>query len=198
MEESNAIRDFFDRLAPNWTDNAAEYDQREALTERIGLPEKAVIADIGCGKGVMLPHLLKRNPGQIIAVDLSGEMIKAARAAHQDERIRFIRGDLLELELPQLDAAVLFNAYPHFMDKAALARKLTLLVRPGGIVAIMHSAGRAVINGRHERASGPVIAAHLRDAKQEAAEFAPAFALDVYEETENHYFIRLIRTEIGS
>jgi len=193
MSGNAHIKAFFDRLAPVWIDREEEAAARDALVERMAIPEGSVIADIGCGKGVMETHLLRREPRGIVAIDLSEEMIAAAHERYNDLRVQFLCGDFLELDLPVFDAAVIFNAYPHFLDKPALVQKLTENVRSGGIVSICHSASREVINSRHDNHSAPAVSTLLRPAAEEAAEFAKYFEVNKCEENEESYFIRLVR-----
>jgi len=195
MDNGSQMKDFFDRLAPTWEDNGEDYGVREKLVEMMKLPGRAVIADIGCGKGVMLPHLLERSPERILAIDFSSNMLEGAKRRHKDSRITFINDDLLEVDLPALDAAVLFNGYPHFLDKRALAAKLAAHVKPGGIVIVAHSKSKKEINGVHRGAHPFQLSIPLRDTAAEAAEFSPYFQLDQAEDTEELYFIRMLRAD---
>ncbi|MDL2232450.1 class I SAM-dependent methyltransferase [Ruminococcaceae bacterium OttesenSCG-928-L11] len=188
------IRRFFDGLAATWESPQSEAGVRDRIVELIELPEAAVIADIGCGKGVMFPHLLRTNPAQLLAVELSGEMLAQAQKEHADPRIAYCPGDLLSLELPPVDAAVIFNAYPHFLDKPALARRLARLVKPGGKAVIAHSRSKELINGRHRSTLAFTLSVPLQEPAREAAEFAPYFEADTLIDTDEMYFIRLIRT----
>lgn len=47
----------------------------------MGLRRNSVIADIGCGTGVMFEHLLKTEPLGIIAVDISRHMDRKGQIA---------------------------------------------------------------------------------------------------------------------
>ncbi len=190
---NNEMAAFFDSLAPQWENDPAESGVRERLVAMMKLPPGGVAADIGCGKGVMLEHLLATGPTAIIAVDISDEMLKAARELCGDSRVTFCHGDFLQAALPVLDAAVLFNAYPHFLDKPALAAKLARAVRPGGIAVIAHSHGRAWINGLHRSGGAAALSVALEDARTEAGRFAPYFKPDALIDSDEVYFIRMTR-----
>ena len=192
MKQSE-MRKFFDKLAGGWEADPAEFDVRETLVEMMRIPGGSTIADIACGRGVMIPHLLKTDPARIIGIDLSGEMIKYAREQHTDERVEFICADLLDASLPPLDAAVIFNSYPHFLDKSSLRVKLAEVVKPGGILIIAHSVSKEHINSRHKSPETSSLSVPLRTARDEAAEFMPEFSPDVCIDTDTQYFIRLIR-----
>ena len=147
---NEAVREFFDKLAPEWQDAEEEKSIRDKLVGMMGIPEKSDIIDIGSGKGIMLAHLLKTNPETITAVDISEKMLSYAMDRYSDPRIAFLAEDLLEAKLPEFDAAVIFNAYPHFLDKQALAEKMGAIVKPGGLFIICHSRSRQIINRGHE------------------------------------------------
>jgi demethylmenaquinone methyltransferase/2-methoxy-6-polyprenyl-1,4-benzoquinol methylase len=163
----------FDTMAVSWTNNEKDYAIRERLTALIGLEKDSVIADIGCGKGVMLLHLLNTMPHRIYAVDISSEMIKRARELFADRRISFVNDDILTASLPMLDAAVIFNAYPHFIHKEALAKKLALHVKRGGCAVIAHSRSRHRINSLHKNANLDRLSVPLKAADIEAETFLP-------------------------
>ena len=192
MNNQEHMRAFFDALAPKWQvapDSAAVCAD---FVEKMDLPAESIIADIGCGKGVMLAHLLPKAR-KLYAIDLSPVMIAGARAAFDDERIDFISGDFFELDLPLLDAAVFFNSYPHFLDKEALVEKLASQIRPGGVLVICHNASRQVINSRHSASHDFILSCELLPAVEEAQRFSAAFTLAEHIDSPECYFLRLVR-----
>jgi len=184
---------FFDRLAPNWDNDIARYHIREKILSLADLPSGIVIADIGCGTGVMFEHLLKVNPSRIIAIDLSREMINIAKKFFSDNRITYINDDILEASLPALDAAIIFNAYPHFLDKPALVEKLAAIIKPGGILIIAHSMSKKLINGVHDGEVVSTLSMPLEEANVEATRFAEFFLADTLIDNDEFYFIKMIR-----
>ncbi|RLC93267.1 MAG: ubiquinone biosynthesis protein UbiE, partial [Chloroflexi bacterium] len=78
----NHRRQFFDQAAADW--DALEVKEthvrlREIVAELTIAPEAAVL-DVGCGTGILLPLLREsvNGDGRIVALDLSGEMLKRA------------------------------------------------------------------------------------------------------------------------
>ena len=191
---NNDMATFFDRLAPEWDNAPSEYDKREKLTSMMGLPPNSVIADIGCGKGVMFEHLLKSKPLKIIAVDASSEMLRLAKIQFDDQRIHYVNDDLLDASLPMLDAAVIFNAYPHFLNKQALAGKLAQSIKNKGILIIAHSMGREALNVHHSGDSVSKLSTPLEAAEVEAGKFEDFFTTDVLIDNDEMYFIKMSRT----
>ena len=192
MDINARMRAYFNELAEEWSARPEEKEARERLVELAELQEKWTVADVGCGRGVLLPHLLERDPASIVAIDLSDRMIELGRIDHPDPRIDWRCGDLLIADLPRLDAAILYNCYPHFLDKAALARKLTDCIRPGGVVLVGHGRGKETINGRHRGSAFP-LSVPLRHPVAEAAEFAGGFTLDTWADSTDFYYFRLTR-----
>ena len=190
---SNPISDYFDALAEGWNPNPEDYPNREHIVRLAGLEPGGVIADIGCGRGVMFEHLLKTQPRTIYAIDLSAKMIEQAALDLPDPRIHLMNADIVTADLPMLDAAVIYNAYPHFLDKAALADKLARVIKPGGLLIIAHGRGRQIINGGHGGKRVSQISIPLEDAQAEAAKFAAAFEPEQHIDTPDIYFIKLRR-----
>ena len=184
---------FFDKLAPDWDNSPQKYKTREKLTEMMALPPNSVIADAGCGKGVMIEHLLKTGPKKIIAIDVSGEMIRLAKELFIDERIEYIQGDLYTVTLPILDIVIFFNSYPHFIDKGKLANKLADVIKKGGLLIIAHSLSKKDINGCHSGKNVSALSVPLENAEIEADKFSDYFILDSFVDNEEMYFVRLIR-----
>ena len=190
---NNDIAAFFDRLAPEWDNSPSEYGVRERITSMMGLPPNSVIADIGCGKGVMIEHLLKTNPTRIIAMDISSEMIRSAKELFDDRRIDFMNVDFYDVLLPTLDAAVFFNSYPHFLDKSLLIEKLANAIKKNGKLIIAHSMSRAEINGTHTGESVSKISVPLDSADIESSKYDKYFATETMVDDDEIYFVKMSR-----
>ena len=106
------------RLAPHY-DNimiplqlfGLESQRRQAI-ERLALKEGDVVLDLGCGTGLNLSLLSERvgESGQVIAVDLSSEMLEEAGAKTRHLRfnnVTLIQGNMLDYEPPVSFDAVL-------------------------------------------------------------------------------------------
>jgi SAM-dependent methyltransferase len=193
FKENAETRAYFDSAALFWDNREDEIELRRRLVGMMCIEENSLIADIGCGKGVMFEALLETHPRGIIAVDISGEMVAHAKTLYQDERLMYINGDVLGAFLPVFDCAVMFNSYPHFKDKRALVEKLAKHVRPGGRLVIAHSRSRERINGVHKKGMVCGLSAPLRPAEEEAAEFLPQFKMESCVDNAELYFISMAR-----
>lgn len=99
--------------------------------------------DVGCGYGVLVPHLLHcgMSESQIVGIDLSPEMIKNAREQHrgvQFEAVDFMNDFNSEVGF---DAVLFCSALHDFSDMEAALKKAASLVRPRGKLIIAHPQG---------------------------------------------------------
>jgi len=193
LQRNQEMARFFDRLAATWAADETERDIRDEIVRMASFRPGSVILDVGCGKGVMVPHLLPTNPGCLIENDLSAEMIRLARGLWLDDRVRFLCGDILDLELPPCDAAILFNCLPHFQQREALAKKLARSLKPDGTVVIAHSRGREAINAIHEGGTAAAFSTPLLPPAEEFENFRRYFRLVGAEDSPRLYLIKLAR-----
>ena len=131
------------------------------LVERLDLPLRAQVLDVGCGPG-WLSEFLARCGYWVTGVDVSEDMVVIAR-----ERVAAIDGPIgpgMEamaefhampvLELPwtaRFDAAVLYDTMHHFDDEVATLRVIRRSLVPGGCIFI-HEGVRPEPGSEGERA----------------------------------------------
>jgi ubiquinone/menaquinone biosynthesis C-methylase UbiE len=112
----------------------------EDVLRRAGLEEGMRVLDIGCGAGdvSLLATRLVGPAGAVIGVDKSPETLALARRraeADQVQNVRFIEGDLIDLDLKEsIDALIGRFVLMFLPNPAAVLRRLSSLVRAGGIV----------------------------------------------------------------
>ena len=175
----DGMKAFFNACAAGWDEDLpAVLPSRSAIAMLSGAKPGLRLLDIACGTGVMEPELFALGAENIVGIDLAEKMIECAEAkfAH-DGRVRFVSGDLLEFEDTPFDAALMYNAYPHFPDKPALLEKVAALLLPGGRFTVGHGSGRAQINAHHQGAAAHV-SVGLGSAKEEAAVWETWFTVD--------------------
>jgi SAM-dependent methyltransferase len=102
-------------------------------------PERLTVADLGCGTGPLLPHLVGRF-GRVVALDFAPGMIAKAkkRLGENAEKVEFLGRPMWELDdlAGQVDVAVAVNSIVmpdvRTIDRTIAAIRAT--VRPGGVV----------------------------------------------------------------
>jgi trans-aconitate methyltransferase len=107
------------------------------ILSRLELRGDETVLDAGCGTGRLTDELMKRLPeGRVIAVDVSGNMLAAAREflrPRAGKRLRFVQADLGTLELDESVDGVFSTATFHWIpDHAKLFSKLFRMLCPGG------------------------------------------------------------------
>jgi SAM-dependent methyltransferase len=134
---------------------------RRQAVKRLRLTPGGSVLEVGCGSGANLAYLLQAvgPAGRVVGVDLSPEMIAAARARVRRRgwsRIELIESAAESLHLDeQFDALLLFAMHDVFTSPAGIDRCLAH-VRPGGrIVAV----GPVLASGRLGRLVNPVLGA---------------------------------------
>jgi len=104
---------------------------------RVSLRGHERVLDAGCGTGRLTRDLLEALPeGQVVALDVSQNMLEAARAYLEPEfgeRVEFVRCDLLELPFDNEFDGIFSTASFHWvLDHERLFRNLYRALRPGG------------------------------------------------------------------
>jgi SAM-dependent methyltransferase len=103
------------------------------------LPSSWVVADLGCGTG-SLTAALAPYAAQVIGIDQSAAMLKAARARTSDRaNVELRRGSLeaVPIEDGACDAALLVLALSYVPDPASVVAEMGRIVRPGGRAVVL-------------------------------------------------------------
>ena len=187
--KTGEIREFFDRRAESWDGMYPDRPEKiAAIVTLAGVRRGTRVADIACGTGVLFPEILSRDPDSLLGVDLSEKMIDRARSKFSDRRLRLTASDCFKVRETGFDTVLLYNAYPHFPDKRRLAEYTAGLLKPGGRLMVAHGESRETINNRHGGSMTGRLSWELRPAKEEAAEFADLFKIDMLADTASIYF----------
>lgn len=195
-EKIQQVRRFFDACAREW--DAVSHSDPEKIAyilSQARLAPGARVLDVACGTGVLTEAILRYAPEKVQGVDLSPKMIERAKEKIQDERVLFTAADVqaFQAEKP-FDSVLLYNAYPHFDNKAALFAAIARLTRPGGCFVLAHGEGRSRINRCHLKSPGrQEISSPLGPARETAALMKAYFDVDLIEDSEERYLIRGIR-----
>ncbi len=123
----------------------------QPITERLfrdaGLRRGMRVLDVGCGVGDVscLAAEIVGSHGAVVGVDFAGAVLSTARSRAASRGLtwaRFIEADITQVSLTDLgslrfDAVVGRLVLMYQTDPAAVLRRLSAMVRPGGVVAFL-------------------------------------------------------------
>ena len=186
----NNVATYFDQRAESWIEmeKHTKSPVQPAVALMAGIGEGTRVLDLGCGLGVMMPVYLQLDAARVVGVDVSENMIELARERWADEaRIDFLAADAAELDLDeQFDAVVIYNAYPHFMNRQALVNTCHRLLVDGGRFVVAHGTGKDGINSHHEAVAAGV-SLGLKSAREESTAWEGLFEIDALVDTPGFY-----------
>jgi demethylmenaquinone methyltransferase/2-methoxy-6-polyprenyl-1,4-benzoquinol methylase len=193
MNKTDVI-EFFDRCAPWWDDDMIRNDVIiTRILDNAGVDTGMDVLDVACGTGVLFPDYLKRGVNSVTGIDISPEMAKIA--AGKFPEVQVVCGDVESYRFDRtFDAIMIYNAFPHFPDPAALIKQMAKLVKPGGRLSVAHSMSRAQLQ-QHHAGRAMAVSIDLLHEKDLAALFAPYFDVDVVISNDRMYQVAGTRRE---
>jgi len=100
-------------------------------------PDRERALDVGCGTGALTRRLRRLVP-RVTGIDRDEQSIKLASAHPEAADIGYIHGDFLATSFePESFDLVTSVASLHHMDAEAALRRMSDLLRPGGVLAIV-------------------------------------------------------------
>lgn len=114
-----------------------------AFLNRLAVPDSALIADVGCGVGVVSCMLAQEYVpnGQVVGVDISPAQVTAARQRAERAGIanaHFVAARAYQTGLERSAFDVVYSRFMlmHLQNPADALREMASLLRPGGILAV--------------------------------------------------------------
>ncbi|MFF4443725.1 class I SAM-dependent methyltransferase [Streptomyces sp. NPDC001502] len=159
-DDHTDVQEFFGARAADW-DRRFPGDGPAFTTAvaECGLRPGDRVLDAGCGTGRAMTALRAAvgPAGTVLGVDLTPQMLAAARRAGRDAEGALLLADVARLPLGDevLDAVFAAGLIAHLPDPGANLRELARVVRPGGGLALFHPIGRAALAARHGRELTP-------------------------------------------
>lgn len=187
-----AIGAYFDERAANWDEQAEPAGAKHLMVAQLAsVHEGSRVLDVGCGTGIMERAYLELGASSIVALDLSERMLDCARENFADiapERLRFECRDILDFasDTP-FDVVVIYNAYPHILDKEALVQATARLLAPHGRFLVAHGMGRATLNGHHANVPHDVTS-DLLPTREAMLPWQEMFDIDMLADAPHLYF----------
>jgi SAM-dependent methyltransferase len=153
-------RAFFACRAATWDSKFGDdLPAYAAAVAEAGVLRGGVVIDVGCGTGRVLPALRDAvgSAGAVIALDVTPEMLIAARPASEAAQAGLVLADARALPFADASADAVFAAglVNHLPDPEAGLRELARVTRTGGLLILFHPSGRAALAARHGRALSP-------------------------------------------
>jgi SAM-dependent methyltransferase len=150
-------RAFFACRAATWDSKFGDdLPAYAAAVAEAGVPRGGVVLDVGCGTGRVLPALRDAvgDAGAVIALDVTPEMLAAARPASESASAGLVLADARALPFADACADAVFAAglVNHLPDPEAGLRELARVTRADGLLILFHPSGRAALAARHGRA----------------------------------------------
>ena len=190
---NDSMKEFFDRLAPSWDEGESfREEERMTLINRLPIKEGDHLLDIACGTGILEDQLYSLSKQKVIGVDLSEEMIKIAKKKRDPSKAEYFQSDFSEWESElSFDGAVIYNAYPHILDRAAFKENLLRYLKKGAFFAIVHNQGREELHEHHSSPAAKRLSRDLSSPEEEASYYQDAFKILSAEESD-HYFLIIL------
>ena len=186
-------REFFNGLAHRWDEiSKPKTHNLKRIIDLTGLDVAKKILDVGTGTGVMVPHLLDKEPQIVVGIDMSDRMIDIAKDKFGDRGVEFVVGDVMALDMKELDCIMLHNVYPHIEDKEALFEKAESMLADKGILVVAHSSSRDEINGIHS-GNAETQEDRLSPAAETAAIMAKYFSVRDVVDDDHIYFVKGVK-----
>jgi SAM-dependent methyltransferase len=184
-------RAFFAYRAATWDakfgDDIPAY---RAAVGKAGIRRGGVAIDVGCGTGRALAPLREAvgSAGAVIALDVTPEMLHAARPAAAVAAAARVLADARALPLRDGCAEVIFAAglVNHLPDTEAGLRELARVIRPGGKLVLFHPSGRATLAARHGHALSPD--EPLAEGSLRGSTRASGWELTAYDDAPHRFF----------
>ena len=146
------IKDFFNSHAESWDENMiCDGEKINTILDFAGVESGKYVLDIACGTGVLFDFYLSRGVKEITGVDISENMVKAAKEKYADNgRIKVICADAEFCDFEKTyDCCMVFNAFPHFPNPDRLIANLATAVKCGGTLTVAHDRGRKALDLHH-------------------------------------------------
>lgn len=188
--------DFFDNQAPNWDtcgpDINVTLSRLRQIQNKLGLLPGMNILEVGCGTGQISGCLAEWvKPGKVVSIDFSPAMIQIASKKNIPAEFKVIdicgTVDMKE----RFDIVICFHSFPHFRDKIKALLNIRNLLKPDGMLIVLHLSGSKELNEFHKNLGGAVAGDFLPDAEEWEKLFKKiGFSLIEIEDKPDLFFLR--------
>ncbi len=182
---------YFDGLAESWDTNIIKIQSKiDKILDVADVTEGKTVLDVACGTGVLIPDYISRKVKECVAVDISQKMIETAKKKYDGyENIEFLCADAENLNFTdKFDCAVIYNAFPHFVDRGLLFKSLSKCLKDNGRITVAHSMSREALI-KHHSGSAESVSTILPETDEMAELMKTCFDVDFKISTEEIYIV---------
>ncbi|KKS03544.1 MAG: Methyltransferase type 11 [candidate division WWE3 bacterium GW2011_GWF2_41_45] len=158
-KQKKLLIETFNKLSSSYknlfTSDSTQRAKVQSLVNSWNIQRGSKVLEIGGGIGDLSPYLLRKigTEGELFFLDISPKMVvKARERLYGYNNIRFFCGDITSATFSDsFDSIVVFNTFPHFLNKQKAFSNMYKLLRKGGNLVISHNNSRWGIVGHHKR-----------------------------------------------
>jgi len=132
---SNNTKDVnFDKTAINYDNVGGKLSRKfyRLLIEQVDISPDMAVLDAGCGTGSILRRLADSCSIRGYGIDMSENMVEAAKQKCPEMEIHVSRCDDTKFEDNTFDVVTSCMAYHHFSNKPGFAKETARILKPGG------------------------------------------------------------------
>lgn len=135
--ELEEMGDFFTRRISDYEEHMSVWSEAYQRFAMLLSKETRLIFDLGCGTGLELDEIWKKNPDiSVVGVDLCQSMLDKLKEKHVDKQLQTVCEDYFQYDfgVEKWDAVISFESLHHFFpkQKKALYEKIYLSLKKGG------------------------------------------------------------------
>ena len=187
--DKKQVAEFFDNLAEVWDiDMVKNQSKIDDILDKAEVTEGKYVLDVACGTGVLIPDYIKRKVSKCVAIDISDKMIEKAKGKFSGyKNVELLCGDAEAFDFKdEFDCIVIYNAFPHFVDRDKLFKKLLKCLRTDGRITVAHGMGREALI-RHHSGSAKNVSTILPEIEEMVRLMSKYFDVDVSISTDDIY-----------
>ena len=187
--DKKQVAEFFDDLAEVWDiDMVKNQSKIDDILDKAEVTEGKYVLDVACGTGVLIPDYIKRKVSKCVAIDISDKMIEKAKGKFSGyKNVELLCGDAEAFDFKdEFDCIVIYNAFPHFVDRDKLFKNLLKCLRTDGRITVAHGMGREALI-RHHSGSAKNVSTILPEIEEMVRLMSKYFDVDVSISTDDIY-----------
>lgn len=187
--DKKQVAEFFDNLAEVWDiDMVKNQSKIDDILDKAEVTEGKYVLDVACGTGVLIPDYIKRKVSKCVAIDISDKMIEKAKGKFNGyKNVELLCGDAEAFDFKdEFDCIVIYNAFPHFVDRDKLFKNLLKCLRTDGRITVAHGMGREALI-RHHSGSAKNVSTVLPEIEEMVRLMSKYFDVDVSISTDDIY-----------